>query len=132
MSRESRTLAIVLGMALAALAALGYVADRYGRMIGSRASGKPADVEAFIVVRKAMREAIPAGDGPPDAAALKVVRDRALERAGMPLERYVSIRAGYRSWRRGRLAAGTLANAFDVRRSQLDRVDLGRYEPLDL
>ena len=148
MSLQTRTLVIMLVMAVGAVVALGYMAQRYGRLLepGIRTGGgtrpadvairpeeAPAQVEGFLAVREAMRAEIDAAtDEAPDPDALLRVRDKALSSGGMAPERYATLRAGYRQWLRGRLPQGTLADAFEVRRTRLERSSLGRYEPLDL
>jgi hypothetical protein len=138
----------MLVMAVGAVVALGYMAQRYGRLLdpGVRTAGEarpvdvaippeeaPAQVEEFVAVREAMRAEIDvAQDEAPDPDALLRVRDEALSSAGMAGEHYATLRAGYRQWLRGRLPQGTLADAFEVRRTRLERASLGRYEPLDL
>jgi hypothetical protein len=138
----------MFAMAVAAVVVLGYMAERYGRLLdpsarsasGARAADlpirpeeAPAQVEAFIAVREAMRaEMDSAADEAPDAEALLRVRDEALSSVGMAGVRYATLRAGYRQWLRGRLPQGALAEAFELRRARLERAALGRYEPLDL
>ena len=99
-----------------------------------------AEVGAFIRVRSELRRAIhPEGDGPPgrvDRAALPgllELRARALVDAGMERGQYLRVRGVYRDWRRKQLRAGEpLALALERNRAQLEAIDLGPYEALDL
>jgi hypothetical protein len=144
MSREARILLILLLMALGAVGVLGMMAKRYGGVLEARDSAAdaagpmrleeaPAAVEGFIVVRRAMRERVDAfPESPPDRDALAKVRLAALAAAGLREGRYISVRTGYRAWRKGALPGGPLLSALDLRRARLDDVDLGRYESIDL
>jgi hypothetical protein len=116
--------------------ALAFVAFRYARVIepGASASAEAANqVESFIRVRTAMRREVDSwGSAGARQRELTLARDRALALYGMDLDSYVEIRVLYRSWRGGRLRAGSpMAATFEGRRSALGGVDLGDYELLD-
>ena len=137
MGQPTRTLLILLALALGGISALAFMAQRYARVVDAR--GGPsverelARVDGFIAVRSAMqREVRSWGRGGPRAEALKLARDRGLLLHGVNREDYAEVREHYRAWREGRQQAGSaLVAALERRRSQLRSVDLGPYESLD-
>jgi hypothetical protein len=136
MHNPTRTILILMVLAVGGLSALGLIAYRYTRLLeGTAVSSEEAArrVDAFIRVRRGMRSEIDSwSDGDSHREALTVVRDRALALHDVDLETYAKIRRSYRAWRRGRLRAGTpMAAALEARREDLRKLDLGIYEPLD-
>jgi hypothetical protein len=132
----TRTLLILLVLAVGGVTSLAFLAYRYTRLVenGATFRGETARrVEAFIAVREAMCEEIDSWPGgSPRPAALILVRDRALLLHGLGTVAYAETRESYRSWLEGRLRAGTpMASALEGRRDDLGRVDLGSYERLD-
>jgi len=136
MHSPTRTLLILLFLAVGGVSALTFVAYKYARVIET-ASSAPAEavgrVDSFIRVRTAMRREIDSwGGSGPRQRELSLARDRALALHRMDRDSYVEIRGLYRNWLAGRLGAGsTIAATFEGRRSALGRVDLGAYELLD-
>jgi hypothetical protein len=136
MHNPTRTILILMVLAVGGLTALGFIAYRYTRLL--EASGTTPEeaaqrVGVFIKVRQGMRSEIDSwNDGQPHRESLTAVRDRALALHGVDLATYAEVRESYRAWRGGRLRAGTsMAAALEGRREELGRVDLGVYEPLD-
>jgi len=136
MHNSTRTILILMVLAVGGLSALGFIAYRYTRVL--EASGISAEdaaqrVDVFIQVRQGMRSEIDSWhDGGGHRESLTAVRDRGLALHGIDLETYAEVRQLYRAWRRGRLRAGTpMATALEGRREVLREVDLGVYEPLD-
>jgi len=149
MNRTTRTLLIVLLFSGVSIVALGWIAGRYGALLDERsaagtASGAATSAEstlaAFIRVRSELREAIdPEGDGPPAqvvAERMPELLDRrraALDSAGLADADYERVRKVYRKWRRRTMRAGEpLALHLERNRVQLEAVDLGAYETVDL
>ena len=136
MQSSTRTLLMLFLLAAGGVSALAFVAFRYARVIepGASATAEAASqVESFIRVRSAMRREVDSwGGSGARQRELTLARDRALALHGMDLDSYVEIRRLYRSWRGGRLRAGSpMAATFERRRSALDGVDLASYELLD-
>ena len=137
MQHQSRTLLILIAVAVAGVWALGYGAQRYARMIdgrqGATANQATGDVDSFIEVRRAMRREIDSWSGGASRSdSLVLARDRAMVMYRVDPQDYAEVRRLYRIWREGRLQAGTsMAAALERRRQELTRVDLGDYEPLD-
>jgi hypothetical protein len=152
---------ILLALAFAGVSGLAFMAHRYGKILEQRAAtsdrrdsrtssrvkwtrsgqaGPRASVESaaglvhgFIVVRRAVRERIDQLDGRlPRTQDVVAARDGALAESGMSAETYAEVRRVYRAWRDGRGRTGTpMADAFEARRNDLERLDLGDYELLD-
>jgi hypothetical protein len=138
MHHQSRTLLILTAVALAGVWALGYGAQRYATLLEGRQGGATlqraaGDLEGFIAVRRAMRREIDSWSrGASRREALVLARDRAMVMHRVDPQAYAEMRRLYRSWREGRLEAGTvMASALERRRQELTRVDLGDYESLD-
>jgi hypothetical protein len=136
MHSTPRTLLILGAIAVGGVSALGYGAYRYSRVLEDRlpsAEDARARVEAFVEVRRGMRGVIDAGAvAASPAPALAAARDRAIAAGPLDAGAYDELRRAYRAWRAGELRAGsTLGSAFESRRRDLDRVDLGPYESLD-
>jgi hypothetical protein len=136
MHNPTRTILILMVLAVGGLSALGFIAYRYTRLLeGTEITGADAAqrVEAFIRVRQGMLSEIDSwNEGEAHRESLTAVRDRALALHGIDLETYTEVRQLYRAWRRGRLRAGTpMAAALEARRAVLRELDLGVYEPLD-
>ena len=136
MHNSTRTILILMVLAVGGLSALGFIAYRYTRLLegnGISAEDAARRVNAFIRVRQGMRSEIDSwNDGDPHRESLTAVRDRALALHAIDLAAYAEVRQFYRAWRRGRLRAGTpMAAALEGRREVLRELDLGVYEPLD-
>lgn len=136
MHNPTRTILILMVLAVGGLTALGFIAYRYTRMLeatGTTTEEAARRVDVFIKVRQGMRNEIDSwSDGQPNRESLTAVRDRALALHGVDLDTYSEVRESYRAWRGGRLRAGTpMAAALEGRREELGRADLGTYEPLD-
>jgi len=136
MHNPTRTILILMVLAVGGLTALGFIAYRYTRLLettGTTTEEAARRVDVFIKVRQGMRSEIDSwNDGQPHRESLTAVRDRALALYGVDLDSYAVVRESYRAWRRGRLRAGTpMASALEGRREELRRLDLGVYEPLD-
>jgi hypothetical protein len=136
MHHTTRTLLILIFVAVAGVGALGYGAYRYARILEGRMPSTTSlerRVDAFIEVRRGMRSVIDGwGGGPAQADALMLARDRAILMNRVDPGEYAAVRRQYRAWRAGQLRAGTpMAAALERRRQELARVDLGSYESLD-
>jgi hypothetical protein len=148
MSRQTRLIVILTGMALVGVVALGLVANRYSRVIASRQAGAMdsdgqaeraanRQVVAFVRVRKELCARIDEGDfeGVETAArelAFNAERDRACAAARLGPADYRELRQRYRQWRRD--PAGSVAvwrAAFDAREPEFRACDLGEFEALD-
>jgi len=153
MTRSSRTLIVIGGMALVSVLMLSMMARRYVKILDvqpmqgqQRESSATlplppatpealADVDAFILVRRAVRAAM-LGNVQPSGAAqlprLRLARDQALQRHGVDRIEYLKVRSAYRSWRSGSPADDDLNDALEARRPLLREVDLGPHERFDL
>jgi hypothetical protein len=136
MHSQSRTILILLVLAIGGVSALAFIAYRYTRVLdeGTVSTEEAVrQVEAFIRVRGGMMREIASWEGGAySREALAVVRDRALALHDVDPETYGEVRTLYRAWRDGRLRAGTpVAAALERRRGELRGLDLGVYEPLD-
>ena len=148
MSRQTRLIIILAGMAVVGVVALFLVADRYSKVAARRGDGEgqstqqavsaaAAQVDAFVRVRLALRETVDAGtfDGVgPDARALafRVERNRVLSAARIQEADYRELRGHFRQWTQdpARLA-DVWQDAFESRRQELARCGLGDMELLD-
>ena len=157
MSREARTLLVLGLMSLVAVVVLGGMAHRYqnalerrdestatvANRVGSRSESAPrrlrsstgvAEIDrldAFLRVRSALRSAIDGGTT--DEPALREVRARKLVETGLSGEEYLELRGSYRRWKSGGVGlAEAQARRLEERRAELEAVDLGRFEALDL
>ena len=92
MSRQTRTLLLMLVFALGGVSALAYMAHRYGQMLehaeddprAATDAPESVDVENFVAVRRAIKESIDARrGGPVDAALIRVARGSALALASV-------------------------------------------------
>lgn len=151
MSREARTLLLLGLMSLVAVSVLGGMARHYQKALEGR-DDTPATVadrvaardpqrvqdhravnelDAFLRVRRALRNAI--DRGATGEAVLREIRAEALLQIGLSGDDYLRTRELYRRWRSG---GDGLADAqlrrLEQRRAELEAVDLGRYEALDL
>jgi hypothetical protein len=136
MHSQSRTILILMLLAIGGVSALAFIAYRYTRVLDEGVVSDEESVrqvDAFIRVRQGMmREVGSWEDGAFSREALAVVRDRALALHDVDPQKYAEIRTLYRAWRDGRLRAGTpVASAFERRREKLREIDLGVHEPLD-
>jgi hypothetical protein len=136
MPNPTRTILLLVVMAVGALWALGYTAQRYARLLQGAdwtAAEAVRGVEDFIKVRRAMlREVETWGAGPADRDALWRARDGAIVRHGADPGTYAEIRSLWRAWREGRLRPGSpVAEALERRRSEVQTLHLGPHEPLD-
>ena len=134
MSRQSRTLLVLVGLGLIGLSLLAYMAHRYGKIAerrGPEIEQALAQVERFIVVRRAMRLSLDTGEIEDLGDTLRRSRDQALEPARLDPATYATLRSFYREWKRGKLAGTSMAAAFEMRRAELKRLDLGEGELLD-
>ena len=135
-SRPARTLGIIAALGVVAVVSLGYIAQRYTKVLEGQSSsllGARQEVDHFIKVRRGMRQQIDSWkSGPPRKNALTATRDRALLLYSVDPESYAEVRRQYRAWREGNLGAGTpMAAALEQRKDELGRLDLGAYESLD-
>jgi hypothetical protein len=141
MSRQTRTLLVLLVLGLCGTVVLALMAHRYLRLLGPPGGGGGAvaaaalaDVDAFIEVRRTVREALDARARATDSdlARVQAARDRALARSALDAAAYARVRSAYRAWRAGRVDAGAaLGAALEQRRAALEAVALGDYEGLD-
>jgi hypothetical protein len=155
MSRETRTILVLLAVSLLGISALALMAHRYGKLLEhrTRPSGAPpaslstqprtsptwtpdgaqASVDTFIEVRRDMRRELSAeSERRPRGRTVREARQRALSATGMTEEEYATVRGLYRAWRLGRLErSSAVAGAFERRRTELGELDLGAYEGLD-
>ena len=136
MPNATRTILLLVVLAVGGLWALGYTAQRYARLLhtsAETAEDATRRVEGFVRVRRAMlREIVTWEDGSVDAEALRRARDRALALHRIDPRAYAEIRELYRAWREGRLQAGTsVAAALERRREEVWALHLGSHEPLD-
>jgi hypothetical protein len=161
MSQQSRILLILAVFALGGVSALALLANRYAKALEghggtqprsapavSRSSGPAApeprwkrdarnralvQVDSFIAVRERIRAEIDRRGGELSGAAdFTSARTRALAEAGMDPAAYTKVRGMFQTWRTGSLDSGdVMATAFEERREQLERLDLGSYEALD-
>jgi len=157
MNREARTLLLLGLIALVAVVALGGLAQRYRKAFerrdrttatfANRVTSTPESVprrlqpgtgvaeldtlDAFLRVRRSLRSAIDGGTtGEP---ALREVRARTLVETGLSGEAYLEIRGLYRRWKAGGGGlAEEQARRLERLRGELEAVDLGRFEALDL
>ena len=148
MTRQTRLIVVLAGMALVGVVALGLVADRYSRVIARRQAGAvdsngqaahaaQLQVDAFLRIRTRLCERIDAGDFAglePAARALAfgAVRDRARAASRLDPADYREQRQRYRQWKRD--PAGSVAlwrAAFDAREQEFQVCDLGEFEALD-
>jgi hypothetical protein len=134
-------------LALGGLGSLAWMAQRYGRLAGTRAArARPAapsrsdpapealgQVDAFLEVRRLVGRALAAPAGRPvDAESFRATRERALDEVGMTAAAYERMRERYRAWRAGASPLDDpTARAIERRRRELGGADLGPYEPLD-
>ncbi len=148
MSRQTRLIAILAGMALLGVIALFVVAERFSRVIEQHGDGEgqttqqaaraaEAQVDAFVRVRLGLRKTIDAGifdDVGPAARALafRAERNRALSATRLHQADYRELRGYFRQWVRdpGQLTA-VWQTAFDSRGQALAGCDLGDLETLD-
>jgi len=137
MHNHNRTLMIMIVVAVGGVCVLGYGAQRYARILdggqGLTVEQATGDIDGFIEVRRAMRREIDSwSSGASRREALILARDRAMVMHQVKPQAYAEMRRLYRTWREGRLQAGTApAAALERKRQELTRVDLGAYEPLD-
>jgi hypothetical protein len=154
MSREARTLLVLGLMSLVAVVVLGGMAHRYQKAL-ERRDDTPATVthrggpwaarspqrvqdpravdelDAFLRVRRALRNAI--DRGATGEAVLREIRAEALVQIGLSGNDYLRVRELYRRWKSGGAgAANAQLRGLEQRRAELEAVDLGRYEALDL
>jgi len=160
MSQQSRILLILAVFALCGVSALAWLANRYTKAMEGNATPRAAagqavtpssgpateprwkrearvralaQIDRFIGVRKRIRAEIDRRGGElPGAAEFTSARTLALAESGMDPAVYTKVRGMFQAWRAGRLdAASVMAGAFEVRRAQLESLDLGSYEALD-
>lgn len=141
MSREARTLLVLGLMSLVAVVVLGGMAHRYEKAL-ERRDDTPAtathrggpwadELDAFLRVRRALRNAI--DRGATGEAVLREIRAEALVQIGLSGDDYLRIRELYRRWKSGVAGpADAQLRGLEQRRAELEAVDLGRYEALDL
>ncbi|NIM00932.1 MAG: hypothetical protein GTN89_08530 [Acidobacteria bacterium] len=148
MSRQSRLIVIIAGMALIGVVVLAMVAERYSKLLG-REEGGPrqtteqaagaaaAQVDKFVRVRLALRETVDQGTfddvaGDAGALAFSAERSRVLASMGVHDADYRELRRYYRQWSESpALLSGVWEEAFEERRTDLERCGLGELEPLD-
>ena len=148
MSRQTRLILILAGMALLGVVALSVVAERYSKVIAQRRDGSgqtenqtaqaaAAQVDAFVRVRLALRVTIDAGtfeDVEPAARALafSAERDRVLSSVRVQEADYRELRQHFRQWVRDPAKlTGVWKDAFENRRQALAGCGLGELETLD-
>jgi hypothetical protein len=152
-------LLIIAVLAIGGVSALSYMANRYAQVLTQESAGgapgstartttapvrQPmwqreataralARVDRFIGVRSRIRAEIDRRGGRlPGAEIFDDLRESALNESGMDLVDYGSVREMFRSWRQGRIDQRNLmAVAFEQRKAELARLDLGEYESLD-
>ena len=148
MSRQTRLIVIIAGMALVGVVMLIMVAGRYTKLVANRGDGDgqtteqavrvaEAQVAKFVAIRQALRETVDSGkfDGvAPNARALafSVERNRVLSAARVHEADYRELRGHFRQWAKDptRLAE-VWQNAFEIHRDQLAGCDLGELESAD-
>ena len=148
MSRQTRLILILAGMALLGVVALSVVAERYSSVIAKRGDGgaqttqqaarvAATQVDAFVRVRLALRKTIDAGtfDGVEPAAralAFSAERARLLSAVRVHEADYRELRQHFRQWTRDPARLSVVwHDAFENRRDELAGCDLGDLEPLD-
>ncbi len=148
MSRQSRLIVILAAMALIGVVVLAMVAERYSKLLGREESGPrqstdqmaraaAAQVDAFIRVRRMLREVVDEGifDGVPDdarALTFSTERSRALTVQGVQDIDYRELRGYYRRWSDDpALLADVWRVALEDRRADLAGCGLGELEALD-
>lgn len=148
MTRQSRLIVIIAGMALAGVVVLAMVAERYSRLLGREeggprqtteeaASAAAAQVERFVRVRLALRETVDQGtfDGVADdarALAFSAERSRILASMGVHDADYRELRRYYRQWDESpALLSDVWRDAFEQRRADLERCALDEVERFD-
>ena len=92
MNKPARILLILLVLAIGGVSALGFLAQRYGRLVEAGAVVSSEElarqVEGFIAVRRAMRREIDSWSDAPRPRSLSLVRDRALMQHGLRPDDY--------------------------------------------
>ena len=148
MSRQTRLIVILAGMALVGVIALAVVAERYSRVVEQRDDPKgqttqqaarvaAAQVDAFVRVRLALRKTIDAGvfddvAPGPRALAFGVERHRVLSAARLHDADYRELRGHFRKWRQDPASLTDVwRDAFESRREALAGCELGDLESLD-
>ncbi len=148
MSRQTRLIVILAGMALVGVIALSVVAERYSRVIAKPDDGKgqttrqaarvaAAQVDAFVRVRRALRKTIDAGifddvAPVPRALAFGVERNRVLSAARLHQADYRELRGHFRQWTQDPARLSDVwRDAFESRREALAGCGLGDLESLD-
>jgi hypothetical protein len=133
---STRTLTILVVLAIGGVSALGYMAYRYSKILDDPTENVAVDlvrqVDGFISVRRGMRREVDRHSADGGHLSLSVTRDRALAFYGIDQLGYESVRSAYRQWQAGEtLADRSMAAALEHRRGELARLDLGDYESLD-
>ncbi len=148
MSRQTRLIVILAGMALVGVVALVVIAQRYPNVIAQRGDGQgqtagqaaraaDAQVDGFVRVRLALRDTIDAGtfDGMEPAARAFVFaaeRDRVLSVARVHAADYRELRQHFRQWEQDPAQLPSIwQTAFETRHEVLSICNLGELEPLD-
>ena len=148
MSRQTRLIVILAGMALLGVVALFVVAERFSQVIEQHGDGEgpttqqvaraaAAQVDAFVRVRLALRKTIDAGifdDVGPAARALafRAERNRARSATSLHEADYRELRGYFRQWARDPAQLSDVwQTAFDSRGQELAGCDLGDLETLD-
>ena len=148
MSRQTRLIVILAGMALGGVIALSVVAERYSRGIKKSENGTgqttqqaarvaAAQVDAFVRVRLALRKTIDAGvfdDVAPGPLALAfgAERNRVLSAARFHDADYRELRGHFRKWTQDPASLTDVwRDAFESRREALAGCELGALESLD-
>ena len=151
MTRQSRMLLIVGAVGLGSVVVLMMMAQRYNSVLeeraerakirsatGSAATEAQSLVDAFIAVRRELKQALdssrlPADPGEVVLAPLRQARDRGLRTAELEHGAYLRIRTMYRNWKgREPKLTPSFDRAFETRRKTLEALDLGALEALDL
>jgi len=150
MTRQSRMLLIVGGVGLVSVVVLMTMAQRYNSVLEERfergktgsasstATEAQGYVDAFITVRRELKQALDSSELPADPGEeallpLRQARDRGLRTAQLDRSSYVRIRKMYRNWKSGEQPlTASFRRAFESRREALESLDLGALEVLDL
>lgn len=159
MTHQSRMLLIIGVLAIGGVSALSYMANRYAQVLQNRPASAATEsanrttpapvrqptwkreataralarVDRFIDVRRRIRAEIDRRDGAVTGVEFfDDLRASALTESEMGLVDYSGVRDMFRAWRLGRLDQNNLmAVAFERRKTELERLDLGEYEDLD-
>ena len=147
MSRESRLLAILLGIAVVGVSGLMVVADQYRKALVGNArpgGGESASahalrlVDGFLAARQAAKGVVlryPVEIRELDAGATlayRAARLNALAAHRISYDDYAAVRAAWRAYRAGKpMRDPALFAAFESRRGALDDAALGPIESVD-